>query len=125
MILFLIFPREPVSRSVRRKHPMEAAKILFLIWLAHAVVGCALAGPILYLGSKRIGWGRWELLALIIPFCAWAVLLLSPLSEGKKSLANIGEPVYISLAMPVLALLRVATGKRLSEVVYAVSFITL
>jgi len=104
---------------------MEAAGTLFLVWSAHAVIGCALAGPILYLGRKRAGWANWELLALVIPFCVWAVLMLSPLSAGKKSLANIGEPVYISFAMPVLALLRVAISRRLSETIYAASFVTL
>ena len=34
------------------------------------------------------------------------------------------RPVYFSFAMPALALVRVAVGKRLSERVYAASFIT-
>jgi hypothetical protein len=103
---------------------MEAAGTLFLIWSAHAVIGTALAAPILFFGRKRIGWANWELLAFVIPFCVWVVLMLSPLSTGRKSLANIGEPVYISFAMPALALLRVVVGARLSERVYAASFIT-
>jgi hypothetical protein len=102
---------------------MEAVRILFLMWLAHAVIGCALAGPILYLGRKRVGWANWEFLALIIPFLVWAVLMVSPLSAGKKSLGKIGEPVYISLTMPVLALLRVLLSKRLSETILAASFL--
>ena len=81
----------------------------------HAVVGTALAAPILYFGRKRAGWANWQLLALLIPFSVWVVLMLSPLSAGRKSLANLGEPIYISFAMPVLALLRVAIGKRSNE----------
>ncbi len=104
---------------------MEAAGTLFLIWSMHAVIGCALAGPILYLGRQRAAWANWELLALVIPFCFWAILMLSPLSAGKKSLANIGEPVYISFAMPVFALSRVAIGRKLSERLYAATFIGL
>src|SRR4051812_8125439 len=103
---------------------METARTLFLIWSAHVAIGIVLAGPILLLGRKRVGWANWQLLALVIPFCIWTALMLSPLSDGKKTLANLGEPVYISFAMPVLALLRVAIGKRLSERVYAASFIT-
>jgi peptidoglycan/LPS O-acetylase OafA/YrhL len=103
---------------------METAGTLFLIWSMHAVVGAALAAPILYFGRKRAGWANWELLALVIPFCVWVVLMLSPLSTGRKSLANLGEPIYISFAMPVLALLRVAIGRRLSERAYAAGFIT-
>ena|SRR5438045_3635110 len=103
---------------------MEAAGTIFLMWFAHVAIGIFLAGPILLLGRKRVGWATWQLLALVIPFCVWAILMLSPLSAGKKSLANLGEPVYISFAMPVLALLRVAIGKSLSEKAYAISFIT-
>jgi len=97
---------------------------LFLMWFAHVAIGILLAGPILLLGRKRIGWSSWQLLALVIPFCVWAALMLSPLSAGKKSLANLGEPVYISFAMPVLALVRIAVGRRLSERVYAIGFIS-
>jgi hypothetical protein len=90
----------------------------------HAVVGAVLAAPILYFGRKRADWANWELLALVIPFCVWVVLMLSPLSTGRKSLANLGEPIYISFAMALLALLRVAIGRRLSERACAAGFIT-
>ena len=103
---------------------MESVGTLFLIWSVHAVIGAALSAPILFLGRNRVGWATWELLLLIIPFCVWEVLMFSPLAVGRKSLANLGEPIYISFAMPVLALLRVAVGRRISERVYAASFIT-
>jgi hypothetical protein len=103
---------------------MEPAGTLFLIWLVHAVAGAGLAAPILYLGRQRAGWANWELLALVIPFGVWVGLMLSPLSDGRKSLANLGEPICISLAMPVLAIVRVALGRRLSERAYAAGFIT-
>jgi len=61
---------------------------------------------------------------LVIPFCVWVLLMLSPLSTGRKSLSNMGEPICISFAMPVLALLRVCLGRRISESVYAACFIT-
>jgi len=103
---------------------MDVIRTLFLIWAIHAVVGAALSAPILFFGRKRVGWARWELLALVIPFCVWVLLALSPLAAGRKSLANLGEPIYISFAMPVLALMRVALGTRITERVYAACFIT-
>jgi hypothetical protein len=103
---------------------METVGTLFLIWSVHAVIGAGLAAPILFFGRKRVGWASWQLLVLFIPFCVWAVLMLSPLSTGRKSLANLGEPVYISFAIPVLALLRFAVGRRISERLYAAIFIT-
>jgi hypothetical protein len=103
---------------------MGTVRILFLIWLMHAVVGALLAAPILYFGRRRAGWAGWEWLALVIPFGVWALLMLSPLAAGRKSLANLGEPVYLSFAMPGLALLRVAIGRRLSERACAAGFLT-
>ncbi len=96
---------------------------IFLIWLMHAVAGAILSSPILYFGRRRARWSNWQLLGLILPFCVWLLLMLSPLSTGRKSLANIGEPIYISLAMPMAALIRVSIGKRLSERVSAVGLI--
>jgi hypothetical protein len=103
---------------------MEAISTLILVWLAHAIIGVALSAPIILLGRKRIGLARWQLLALVIPFCVWTLLMLSPLSTGRKSLANLGEPVYVSFAMPILALARLAVGKHISEKALATGIIT-
>jgi len=91
---------------------MDMIVTMFLIWLIHVAAGAALSSPILWFGRKRIVWTKWDLLALIIPFCIWLVLMSSPLSAGKKSLANIGEPIYISFAMPFAAMLRVGVGRH-------------
>ena len=92
---------------------MDMIVTMFLIWLIHVAAGAALSSPILWFGRKRIAWTKWDLLALTIPFCVWLVLMWSPLSIGKKSLANIGEPIYVSFAMPVAAALLVGIGQRL------------
>ena len=83
------FPNFQFAESLMENLRTEGT---FLIWSMHAVVGAALAAPILYFGRKRAGWANWQLLALVIPFCMWVVLMLSPLSAGRKSLANLGEP---------------------------------
>jgi len=98
---------------------MDMVGTIFLIWLVHAAVGAALSGPILWLGRKRIAWTSLETLSVVVPFSVWLLLMLSPLSVGKKSLANIGEPIYISFAMPVAALFRVIIGQHLSRVASA------
>ncbi|HEY5911121.1 MAG TPA: hypothetical protein VJA21_11010 [Verrucomicrobiae bacterium] len=97
---------------------------LLLLWSTHAVIAAAMAAPVLFLGRKRIDWANWELLALIIPFCVWVVLMLSPLSIGRKP-TNLVEPLFVSFAMPVVALLRVAAGRGFSERVQAASLIAL
>lgn len=104
---------------------MDTLGTIFLIWTTHAVIGAALAGPIRFLGRKRRPWANWELLALVVPFCLWLAFMMSPLSTGRKSLGNIGEPVYISFAMPVVALTRVALGRSIAEKPCAVGLISL
>src|SRR5688572_2971907 len=89
---------------------------VFLVWLVHAAVGATLSAPILWVGRKRIMWTRWELLALAVPFCVWLVLMLSPLADGRKSFANVGEPIYISFAMPLAAVFQIVVGKSLGRV---------
>jgi hypothetical protein len=103
---------------------MEAVSIMIWIWMIQAAIGATLSAPILFLGRKRIGWANWELLALIVPFCVWMILMLSPLAANRKSIANLGDAFDIGLAMPVLALIRVAIGKKITERVYAISFIS-
>jgi hypothetical protein len=101
------------SPAVRRSPLMD---MVFLVWLILAGVGATLSVPVLWIGRKRIRWTNWELLALVVPFCVWLLLSLSPLSYGRKRFANIGEPIYISFAMPIVALLRVGIGQNLSRV---------
>ncbi len=103
------------ERSSIAQNSWLAMGTIFLIWAMHAVVGAALCAPILYLGRKRVSWANWQWLGLILPFCVWVALMLSPLSTGRKSLANIGEPIFISFSMPVAALVRVALAGAVSE----------
>lgn len=85
------------------------------IWLVHAAIAALLSAPVVFLGRKRVHWHAWELLTLIAPFIVWCLLMFSPLSTAKKSMANLGEPFYFALAVPVVALARVAIGSQVSE----------
>src|SRR6266403_836636 len=100
------------------------ALLFLVIWLVHAAVGAALATPVLFFGRRRVAWTNWLLLALIIPFCVWMVLVLSPLSIGRRSFRYLGEPILISLAMPVLAIVRVAARGTFSQLRNAATLIT-
>jgi hypothetical protein len=103
---------------------MEKFLALLWIWLLHAVFAGVLAAPIAFLGRKRVHWRAWELFVLVLPFFVWAVLMSSKLSIGK-SLANLSEPFWFALAVPVAALVRVAVGSRVSERACAASLIAL
>ena len=50
-----------------------------------------------------------------VPFALWAMLMLSSLSHGRKSLANRVEPLYFGLAIPVPAAVRMLVGARIPE----------
>ena len=91
-------------------HDPETKLALFIqLWLIHALIALALAAPILFFGRHRAHWQWWELFAVVVPFLLWAGLMLSGLSAGK-SMANFGECIYLSLAIPVVAMLRVGLG---------------
>ncbi len=98
---------------------MQIFGSITLIWLIHVAIAGALTTPIVLLGRRRVHWHLWELAAFVAPFGLWLLLMFSGLSAGRKSLANLGEPFYFSLAIPIVALARVAIGTRAAERVCA------
>src|SRR4051812_36328545 len=100
---------------------MEEYGALLWIWFVYAGIASVLSAPIVFFGRKRVHWHLWELLALIIPYLIWLALVFSALKS--KSLANLGEPIYISFAVPILALLRVGVGGSIGERVSAASLL--
>jgi hypothetical protein len=84
---------------------------MLYIWTIHAAIGATLSAPVVFLGRERARWSRWDLLAFVLPFGVWLGLMVA-LGGAGKSLANLGEPFYFSLAIPVAALVRVVLGPR-------------
>jgi len=82
------------------------------IWLIHAGIALILSGPIVFLGRKRVRWRLWELLAVILPFSIWAILMASELSLGRKGLGNLYEAFYLALGVPLAAIVRIVIGSR-------------
>ena len=98
---------------------------LTLVWLVYAGLAAALSAPVIFFGRKRVHWHWWELSAFLLPFVAWSLLMFSELATGRKSLANLAEPFYFSLAVPVAAGARVLAGDRVAERICAASLIAL
>ncbi len=92
-----------------------------ILWLIHAGITAVLLAPIVYLGRKRVHWRRCELLVFVIPFGVW--LALCSTGIVNKSEANSFEPVILSLAVSIAALIRLAIGTRISENVCIASLI--
>ena len=106
-------------------HTGETALLVIKGWLIYVLIAGVLASPIVFFGRRRVHWQWWETLVFIIPFFIWMALMLSEFSTGRKSLANLGEFVFISLAIPIAALVRVALGMRVRERVCAGSLFAL
>jgi hypothetical protein len=83
------------------------------IWGVHSAIGAALSAPVIVLGRRRVHWGLLDLLVFLLPFAVW--LFLMNVSSVGKSLANLGEPIYLSLTFPVAALARVIVGAHFEE----------
>jgi hypothetical protein len=86
---------------------------LLQIWAVHSAIGAVLSVPVVLLGRRRVHWGLLDLLAFLLPFAVWVALMNA--SSAGKSLANLGEPIYFGLAIPVAALVRVIVGVHIEE----------
>jgi hypothetical protein len=93
------------------------------IWTLHTLIGASLSSPIVLLGCKRVHWGFSDSLAFFLPFTAWLGLMTA--SGIGKSLANLIEPVFISFAFPVAALIRVVVGTRAREKTVSIVLVAL
>jgi hypothetical protein len=88
-------------------------ELIVMIWALQAGVAAVLSFPIVLLARRRVHWYSWELLAFVLPFCAWfALQYFWPTPSSAKGISNaFNEPVYIGLAVPVVALIRVLGGR--------------
>lgn len=93
--------------------------VILWIWFVHAAIAAALSAPIVFLSRARVNWHYWEALALVLPFATWTLFSFSSLAEGKKSLSNLSEPVYLAIAIPIIASIRVIAGPRIPEGLFA------
>ena len=82
-------------------------------WLMHASIACVPLAFIVPLSRKRVHWQWWELLALIIPYGIFVVLMSS--NFATKNPLNMFDSISIGFAIPVAALVRVAVGARIGE----------
>ena len=119
-------PRELLFREKQREPWAEKFGFPFPIlpiWGVHAAIAVVLTAPIVFFGRKRLRWKWWELLAFVLPFAVWAILMSSELAEERKTVWNIPEGLYFAVAVPLAALVRVAVGSRRREPVWAAALL--
>src|SRR5437016_2059924 len=85
-------------------------ELLARLWGAHGGLALVVVGPLVWFTRRRVSWKWWEFLALLVPFGIWWALISTTLRP--KSLANLGECGYISIAIVVAAAVRVLLGRR-------------
>ena len=87
----------------------ETILTLGMLWGVHLSGGGVLSAVLAVLGSHRVKWRLWELLAFVIPFSAW--LTCSLLTQPKGIFQPVFEAFGLGLCVPVAALVRLAFGK--------------
>ena len=95
---------------------MTTIPFILITWLIHAGVAVVVISPVVFLTRKRVHWHTWELLAVVVPFGIWWILMLSDLSTGIKTLSNmVIEPGILALTLALGALARVAMSASIPE----------
>jgi len=86
---------------------------ILLAWLVHLCIAVILSIPVAYFSRRRVPWHRLDLLAFIIPFFAWYLLIY--FGPDKGFLNCFLEPVLLALAVFAATLIRVVIGNRIPE----------
>ena len=101
---------------------MQIVFVILFAWLLHAGIASSVT-PLVYSGQKRVRWYRFELLALAIPFLVWLDFVVFVGLRQKGYTNVLVEPAIFGLAIPIAALIRVAIGTRISELICFTSLI--
>ena len=93
---------------------MSMLYLLVIAWLIQVAVSTLVVLPVVLAGRRHVHWHATELLALVVPFAVWAVLMHSPLSTGVKTLSNLAfEPGLLAVVIAVVAVMRIKLTARL------------
>lgn len=92
--------------SLQEQLKMNGPAFIALLWFCYAVPGGLITIIVLCWQRRPIRWKRWELLALVLPFCVWfAMTCLQWHPSGKGDNNFFVEPALIGCGMPATALL--------------------
>lgn len=80
-----------------------------------------MAAPILIMGRKRARWQSYELLALILPFGVWLVLMW--VGDAPKSIANFADCTSLSAGIVVAMIVRCIVGSVKRQALFSSSLI--
>ena len=82
-----------------------------LAYIVSAAFGLMIAAAMLRKTPSRVLW--WEWLGLAAPVAVWTLMWsISVFTAGRKSLSNLGEPLYIGLVVGCLGIILRWMGSR-------------
>jgi hypothetical protein len=88
---------------------MENLIALMWLWFVHAAVAAPVVIASVIFTRRTVVWHWWETLTFIVPFGLWLGLLFSSLRP--KSLGNLGECFFITIAIAIASPLRAYLGR--------------
>ncbi len=91
---------------------MQLYALILQIYVVPVLVG---VGLVVLLTRRSARWRKLDALALLAAPVVWLVLTSSPLVTGRKSLANLIEPLFIAFFLTCAAPLRIAIVHLLPE----------
>jgi hypothetical protein len=95
---------------------MAIVTIILFAWGLQTLVAVMPTALVVFLARRRVHWNPWELLAFILPFLVWTLLMFSDWSAGRKSFSNLIEPAFLGIAIIIAAIVRASFGLRFPEV---------
>ncbi len=97
--------------------------LLGLLGLYQLVPSLIVSLPIWICGRRRTTWLWSDYGTAVLPFVTWATLLIWDASN--KSLANLGEALWLGCVVPVSAIIRVIAGKRANEWLLSIALLVI
>jgi len=84
---------------------------LACFWSVFLVITSIPSVLVIFLGRRRAQWRLWELSAFVLPYWTWAACNL--IDSSGKSLSNVAvELMWLAIAVPAAAIIRIAVGPR-------------
>ena len=92
---------------------LSVLKHFWPIWVIHLFIigtACSLCWRF---GRNRVNWILWDYLTVILPLMIWTTLIIA--DNSGKSLANLGEGIYLGFIICLSPIMRVIIGKPLER----------
>ncbi len=92
-----------------------------LIWLVHVALAIVPTALIAYFGRKLANWQLYDLGAFVLPYAVWVACMA--VDSSGKSLGNLVEAFYLSAAIPIAAIGRIAVATVWTAWICSLAFV--